>query len=137
MHKLFFLILTLVAIYSLFSALLILMRLRSILNHSQSSDDSTIQRSMAALHRRSVNARQLIGAVFYLFGFVFFFGLRYALRTAGANVPVGILVLKNFFMYFAFAANSFLIFLFLHSVQWFVCTRLQVATLRLKSTRIA
>ena len=137
MHRLFFLIQAVVSIYSLFSATVILVRLRSIMNLRQSEDVSGLQHSMAALHNRLANVRQLIGAAFYLFGFVFFFGLRFALRTPESNTPVGLLVLDNFFLYFAFAANAFVIFLILHSVQWFVFSRLQASALRLNAAHIA
>jgi hypothetical protein len=46
--------------------------------------------------------------------------------------------LRNFLMYFAFAANVFFIFLVLHSVQWFVSGRVQASVKRLngqKTTR--
>jgi hypothetical protein len=136
MHRLFFLILAVVSIYSLFSATAILVRLRSIMNQRQSEHVSGLQHSMSALHMRSANARQLIGATFYLFGFVFFLGLRFALRTPESHTPVGILVLENFFLYFAFAANAFFIFLILHSIQWFVFSRFQACALSLNARHI-
>ena len=137
MHRLFFLIQAVVSIYSLFSATVILVRLQSIMNLRQSEDVSGLQHSMAALPTRLANVRQLIGATFYLFGFVFFLGLRSALRTPESHTPVGLLVLDNFFLYFAFAAKAFFIFLVLHSVQWFVFSRLQACALRLNAAHIA
>ena len=137
MHRLFFLIQAIVSIYSLLSATGILVRLRSTMNQRQSEQLSGLQHSMAALHTRLANVRQLIGATFYLFGFVFFLGLRFALRTPESHTPVGLLVLDNFFLYFAFAANAFFIFLILHSVQWFVFSRLQACALCLNATHLA
>jgi hypothetical protein len=137
MLRLFFLTLALATIYSLFSATAILVRLRSIVNPSQSKDVAALQRSVAALHARSANVRQLILATFYLFGIVFFFGLRSALWTPDSNsTSVGMLILENFFLYFAFAANAFFIFLVLHSVQWFVSGRLQACALRMNASHI-
>jgi hypothetical protein len=126
-------ILAVVAIYSLFSATAILVRLRSIMNPRQSKDVAALQRSVAALHARSANARQLILATFYLFGIVFFFGLwsvRWAAYHSGATI------LDGFFAVFAFAVNAFFVFLVLHSVQWFVSGRLQASALRLDASHI-
>jgi hypothetical protein len=99
-----------------------------------------LQRSVAAIHVRSANVRQLILATFYLFGIVFFFGLRSALRTPDSNnTSVGMVILENFFPHFAFAANAFFIFLVLHSVQWFewfVSGRLQACALRVNASHI-
>ena len=92
---------------------------------------------MAALSARSANMRHLITASFYLFGIVFFWGLRFALWTPDSKTPVGILVLENFFLYFAFAANALFVFLILHLVQWFVSARLQACARYLATLHIA
>ena len=135
--RLSFVLLAGVAIYSLFSATAILVRLRSIMNPRQSKDLSALQRSVASLRARSNNIGQLISATFYLFGIVFFFGLRFSLYTRESNITsVEMLILENFFQYFAFAANAFFIFLSLHSVQWFVSGRLQACALRLNTSHI-
>ncbi len=128
-------ILAVIAIYSLLSATAILVRLRSIMNPRQSKDVAALQRSAASLHSRSANVRQVTLATFYLFGIVFFFGLRFSLWTPESNsISVEMLILENFFQYFAFAANAFFIFLVLHSVQWFVSGRLRACALRLNSS---
>jgi hypothetical protein len=126
MHKLFLLLLAGVSIYIVFSGAAILLRLRSLVP-VQSSESDGAQRIMAVLHYRSAKMRQLIAATFYLFGLVFFLGLRFALYTPESKSVsvVGFLVLQNFYIYFAFAANAFSIFLVLHSIQWFVSGRLQ------------
>jgi hypothetical protein len=126
-------ILAVVAIYSLFSATAILVRLRSVMNSRQSKHMAVLQRSVASLHARSYNLRQLILATFYLFGIVFFFGLWSTRWTADHSRAS---ILDGFFVYFAFAANAFLIFLVLHSVQWFVSGRLQACALRLNASHI-
>jgi hypothetical protein len=131
--RMFVPILAVVAIYSLFSAIAILVRLRSIVNPSQSKDTAALQRSVAALHARSANVRQLILATFYLFGTVFFFGLWSARWTADHSRAS---ILDGFYVYFAFAVNAFFIFLALHSVQWFVSGRLQACALRLNASHI-
>jgi hypothetical protein len=131
--RLFVPILAVVAIYSLFSATAILVRLRSIVNPNQSKDAAALQRSVAALHARSANVRQLILETFYLFGIVFFFGLWSVRWTADSSRTSS---LDGFFVYFAFAVNAFFIFLVLHSVQWFVSARLQACALRLNASHI-
>jgi len=127
LHKLFFLILVLVSIYTLYAASITLVRLRSITN----------QRSLAALQARSANTRQLVNATFYLFGFVFFLTLPGATFVSElSRTPTAMLILRNFLMHFAFAANVFFVFLVLHSLQWFVSARVYAYVLRLTSQGI-
>jgi hypothetical protein len=126
-------ILAVVAIYSLLSATMILVRLRSIVNPRQSKDVAALQRSVATLRARSANVRQLIVATFYLFGIVFFFGLWSVRSEADSSRAT---ILDGFFVFFAFAVNAFFIFLVLHSVQWFVSGRLQACALRLNASHI-
>jgi len=131
--RMFVPILAVVAIYSLLSATMILVRLRSIMNPRQSKDVAALQRSVATLRARSANVRQLIVATFYLFGIVFFFGLWSVRSEADSSRAT---ILDGFFVFFAFAVNAFFIFLVLHSVQWFVSGRLQACALRLNASRI-
>jgi hypothetical protein len=137
LHKLFFFVLFVVGVYSFFSAMKIFSGVRSLVTFDQSRDVPALQNEMAALHARSANVLHLITATFYLFGIVFFWGLRFALWTPDSKTPVGLLVLENFFLYFAFAANAFFIFLVLHSVQWFVSCRLRACALRLNTSHVA
>jgi hypothetical protein len=134
--KLFFLILILVSIYTLFSAAVIVVRLHSLRDRRQVGDVSSIQCSLAALQARSANVRQLIGATFYFFGFIYFLALPLATLTLDSKIPLEILILRNFLMYFAFAANVFFIFLVLHSVQWVVSSRVHAHALRLNAQKI-
>lgn len=131
--KLFFLVLCLVSIYTLISALVTMIRLLS--NQLQAEDSPSLQRSLAALQGRSTNLHQLLGATFYLFGFVFFLALPFATITMDSKISVDILILRNFLMYCAFAANVFFIFLVLHSVQWFVSGRVQASVKRLNGQK--
>jgi hypothetical protein len=136
LHKLFLFLLFVVGIYSLFSATKILAGVRSVMASGQSRDVSAFQNELAVLYARSANVRQLITATFYLFGIVFFWGLRFTLWTPDGKTSVFQLVLENFFLYFAFAANVFSIFFVLHSVQWFVSARLHAYAKRLTTSRI-
>jgi hypothetical protein len=125
LYRLFFLILTLVSTYTLFSATLVLTRLRSLKKRLQIMDASSCRRLLAKLEHRAMNARRLIVATFYLFGFIFFLKLPFATVTLGdSHVPLGNIIWENFVAYFMFAANVYLILLILHSVQWFVSSRI-------------
>ena len=123
-QKLFLLILCVVGVYSLVSAIVVMARLRAMTIVAQKEDTPSIQRAMAALHKRCSNVRQLIRATFYLFGFVLFLGLQGAYFVLGlSSIPIVSIIIENFVLYFAFAANVFLVFLILHLVQWFVSDR--------------
>jgi hypothetical protein len=135
--QLFSLILSLVSIYTLFSAAVIVVRLRSLTNQRQIESVSSLQHSLTGLRARSANVRQLVSATFYLFGFIFFWILPFAVRTADSKRPLMTLILENFFLYFAFATNVFFIFLVLHSVQWFVASRVHANAQRLNAKNIA
>ena len=77
LHKLFFIFLFAVAVYSLFSAAQILAGVRSLMAFGQSRDVPALQNDVAALYARSANVRHLITATFYLFGIVFFLGVTF------------------------------------------------------------
>jgi hypothetical protein len=64
--KVFFLILSLVSVCTLFSAFAAVVRLRSLTNRRKAVDTCSLQHSVAALRIRAENMRQLVGATFYL-----------------------------------------------------------------------
>lgn len=128
LQLLFCLILCLVSVYSLSSATVIIVRLRSLANRCQIEDIPSLQRSLAVLSVRSTNLHQLIGATFYLFGFIFFLTLPFAFITlADTSTPGWMYILENLGFNFAFAASVFLVFLVLHLVQWFVSARVRAS----------
>lgn len=134
--KLFLLILAVVGIHTLYLATIILVRLRSLTNHVK--DDSSVRRLVAALQNRSANMRQLITAAFYLFGLAFFIALPSAFSLlALTKIPGVTLILENLQVHFAVAANAFFVFLVLHSIQWFVSSRVYAYALRLNPQDIA
>jgi hypothetical protein len=133
--RLFLLILALVTVYTLASSAVIMGRLRSLTRRHRVEDLPISERPLDVLLTRTANLRQLITATFYLFGIVFFFVLRFVEATPENKVPVGALILENFFLYFAFAANVFFVFLVLHSVQWAVSSRIRTHALRLGVSR--
>lgn len=125
LQHLFFVILTAISIYCLFSATIVVLRLRSMASLNSNPYSVSSSRSLASLHARCANIRLLIGVAFWFFGFSFFLGLQEAPHTLGhGGATVGAEILGNFVLYFAFAANVFFIFLVLHLLHWFVRSRL-------------
>lgn len=128
LQLLFCLILGLVSVYSLSSATVIIVRLRSLANHRQIEDIPSLQRSLAVLSARSTNLHQLVSATFYLFGFIFFLTLPFAFVTlANSSTPGWKYIFENLGFNFAFAACVFFVFLVLHLVQWFVSARVRAS----------
>ena len=125
---LFCLILTLVVIYTLFSSTFIVLRLRSL---RAIQDGISLRKSFVLLKHRSTNLRQLIVAVSYLFGLVFFLQIQFAFLTTENGRPIDLMVFDNFRAEFRFAAVIFLVFFLIHSVQWFVSFRIRKAMLQL------
>ena len=135
--RLFFLVLALVSFYTLFSAAVTMVRLRSLSDKRHVEDESSLHRSLAALDARSTNLRQLVGATFFLFGIVFFLKLPFILVTPESNTPVYVLVFDNLQRFFAVAYNAFLVFMVLHCIQWFVSGRVHATAMRLNTKNIA
>jgi hypothetical protein len=129
--RLFVLLLVLVCAYTVYFASVVLVRLRSIRKRHTLQNDASVRQSLALLNHRSVNLQQIVLGIFYLFGITFFTLIQSAYWTPENHRPVGIMVLENFSVYFRFAAVIFLVFLVLHSVQWFVSGRIRTAALRL------
>jgi hypothetical protein len=136
--RLFFLILTLVAVYTMFSASFVVVRLRSLTNQHNVMDASSLRCSLAALRDRAENIRQMVGATFYFYGFIFFLTLPRATVTLDySRTPLLALILRNFLVDFAFAANIFSVFVVLYSVQWFVSSRVNACAIHLNAQDIA
>jgi hypothetical protein len=135
-QKLLFLVVCLVSIYSIFSAAVVMGRLRTITSQPLNEDIPSFQRAVAALHKRCTNVQQLMSATFYLFGFVLFIGFQWAYFTAETSrTPLEWHILENFVPCFAFAANVFLVFFLIHCVQWFVSGRVDACASRLTDQR--
>ncbi len=75
----------------------------------------------------------MITAMFRLFGVAFFTQIQGAYWTPEHNRPVGLMMLENFTVDFSFAAVISVVFLILHSVPWFVSSRIGKTSLRLNS----
>jgi hypothetical protein len=126
--RFFSLLLLLVCAYTTYFASVALMRLRSL---RTMRTDNSLQNTLGLLNHRSANLRGIITATSYLFGLTFFLQIQNAFWTPENSRPVGLMVLENFRDDFRFAAAVFVVFLVLHSVQWFVSTRIRTATGRL------
>jgi hypothetical protein len=124
LFRLFLLLLLLVCIYTTYFASFALLRLRSL---RAVRTDNSVQNDLAQLNYRSANLRQIITAMSYLFGLSFFLQIQNAYWTPENNRPVGPMVLGNFRDDFRVAAAISLAFLVLHSVQWFVSSRIRKA----------
>ncbi|HXN98182.1 MAG TPA: hypothetical protein VN881_03865 [Candidatus Acidoferrales bacterium] len=115
-------------VYTLCFGAFVKVRLRSL---RKVHDDNPVPQSLARLKYRSANLQQLTLAMFYCFGFTFWFQIQAAFFTPENNRPVGLMVLENFSIYFSFAAFISLVFLALHLVQWFVSGSIRRAAVQL------
>jgi hypothetical protein len=114
LERLSFLALCILGAYSLFLAVTVV-RFRN---------TAPVQDKLVRIRKRVRNLQQATVAAFYLFGFVLFAGFQFAYLTIElSSTPVGLLVVRNFQIHFAFAGNVFLILLIFHFVQWFVANR--------------
>jgi len=133
--KLFCLVLVIVCIRTLISALTTLVGLRAFTTSRKAADESRVHPCLATLCLRVENMRQLLSATVYLFVFIFCWILPWVMVTLdNSKTPGGILVMRHFFIDIAFAANVFLAFLVLHSVQWFVSSRVNTINLSAKTS---
>jgi hypothetical protein len=134
LQRLFVLTLGAVVVYSVRTSIMVLIRLRSLGNLTSNGDGASAERSMATLYIFCENLQQVSVATFYFFGAVLFVGLQTIGRTLGDGpASAGTLVLANFILDCAFAANVFFLFLLLHLVQWFVRHRLNSYSKRLNA----
>jgi hypothetical protein len=124
-EKLFFLSLCIVGAYFLFSAAAALFQLGSRSRNLQAAAASAHVR-LSALQKQTVRFEQVLGAAFYLFGLLLFLDLQRAYITVDeSRTPVGWLIVMNFAIQFAYAANVFFVFLILFIVKWFVSGRVK------------
>ena len=119
LYKLYWLLLSLVSFYTLFSAASIVRRF-PISNHRNDSTES----SRIPLEARITNLRQIIAAMSFAFGALFFWALPGAFNTISDGRDWNLTeIIGAFRVHFAFAANVFLVLLLLHCVQWIVSRR--------------
>jgi hypothetical protein len=131
--KLYLLFLLAVSFYILLSSVSTMIRLRALKNPSKIEDVSSVQGSLKVLEAKSENARQTLGAAFYLFGLIFCWSFPFAIRTENGYRSFLTPALHDFFLYFALAQRAFFIFVILHSAQWFVSRQTHKSSQRLNA----
>jgi hypothetical protein len=123
LQQLIFGVLVVVSMYSFFSAVRVLLRLRSI-RELPGGDRSVIRQSLASLSNRCTNLQQLITSMFYLFGIVLFIALqRVGVFVGDGNFSPASVILGQFIVDCAFASNVFAVLLVLQLLQWFASSR--------------
>jgi len=134
----FLVLLCAIGIYCLFAILRTALRLHGIEKQDPNERLIPIEDVLAPLYRSLANTRQLIGATFYLFGFVFFLLLPNIQNTLEARGTASELkqILGGFQICCEFAANVFLIFLVLHLAEWLVYIRLNQCAKRLNGGHV-
>ena len=124
LYRAFWLVVSVVGVYTLVYGGTVLFRLRSINPHDE--DASSLRRSLPMYQDRLRNVRQLVAFMLYLLGFVFFLQLPSDLYGNSLHMMA---ILGALFINCAFAAYIFFVLLIVHSAQWFVSSRIH-ATLR-------
>jgi len=121
--------------FALFIILRTALRLHAIRKQDPHEHLIPIEDVLAPLYRSLANTRQLIGATFYLFGFVFFLLLPNIQNTLEARSTAEELkqILGGFQICCEFAANVFFIFFVLHVAEWIVYMMLNRSSKRLNS----
>jgi hypothetical protein len=116
-------------IYSLRSAVLTFMRLRSLRAVDSVGGLDVAKTSTLILQKHWVRIGQVTAAMFYVFGLVLFLVLQTVAMIVGDMGPASATnqVLRNFVESCAFAANVFFGFLLLHVVQWVVSSRISAS----------
>jgi len=124
--RIYLFILSLTSLWILFSLLGCLLRLRSFRRPPASCSPESIPSRLAALQARLSSARRLLVFAFLLFGFCFLIEISQAFIVFGdSNKPPILIVLRQLEVCLASGADVFLVFLLLHSLQWFVSARLE------------
>ena len=131
--RFFIVLLCAIGVYCLFAILRTALRLHAIEKQNLNERMILIEDALAPLYRSLANTRQVIGATFYLFGFVLFFVLPNVENTLGARSTAAELkqILGSFVLCCEFAQNVFFIFLVLHVAQWLVYIMLNRCSKRL------
>ena len=132
-EQLLFLALCVLGVYFLFSVMMALTWPRKSSPHLRARSLPT-RAHLSALQKRTAIFEKLLLAAFYLFGLALFVGLQQAyLDLHDDKTPVVWLVVQNFAVQFAYAANVFFVFLVLHLAKWFVEGRVSAYSTMLKT----
>jgi hypothetical protein len=113
LYRLYWLLLSIASLYVLFSAV-------SLVRHHRGPH----RNGSLPGARQITTLRQLIAAMFFAFGALFFWHLPGAFETSGDGRGIPLTqIIGSFRLHFNFAANVFIVFLLLHCLQWFVSRR--------------
>lgn len=127
-YRAFWLLLSTVSTYMLFSIAGIWLRLRSRRIQGEGESISSFRGSLVDLEHRLRNVRQSVGAACYLFGLFFFIQFpRDIWMTETGRLSLIMAILRTLSLNLAFGANVFFVLLVLHSAQWFVSARVSAA----------
>jgi hypothetical protein len=123
--RIFFAVLIFVGAYTLFSASVVLGRLRSLTIQRPPEDSCALEHSLSDLEVRLANTRELLGATFYLFALILMLVIWGAYNTYHTVGTPAAFILNNLEPYIPFAVDVFLVLLALHCLQWFVFHRVR------------
>ena len=132
---LFILFLILVTIYVLDRSVGALRKLRALSRAvSYEASSSKVVKELIVLGDSLAAVRQVLLFASYVFGCVLFLLLAISLNSVATSgrLTSGVIV-QNFWMDFALAADVFLVFTFLHAFQWIISTCIDRAIRRASS----
>jgi hypothetical protein len=124
--RLFILFLCVTSVYALIVLAHILFRLRSLKWPRSAETAKDLRSPLAAMNDRLNNLRQLLVFAFYLFSLCFLLQIPAAFSVlVDSNVPTLSIIFTQLGTYIAYATDVFFVFLLLHSLQWFVSSRVK------------
>jgi len=130
----FYLVLLLTTLYCLFSETRVMIRLRSLRRLSPPQHLGLRELSLSDARDLIANVQHVIGAAFYLFGFVLFSNLQQIGNFADSSkASMDGRIFQNFVFHCFLAESAFFIFLCLHLSQWFVSGRVNACARRLNA----
>jgi len=120
LSRAFCVVLLLTSVYCLYSAARAMLRLNSL----RSLSPANPQTALESVRDSMTNMRRVIDATFYVFGIVLFSNLQ----TIGdvvvnSKTPLSYYILHNFLFQCFLAQKVFVVFLALHTIQWYLTRR--------------
>jgi hypothetical protein len=114
------------SIYIIISLTQMLFVLRAFGRSSQEGSPEGIRPALAALQKRLANIRQILLFTILLFVLCFLLQIPAAfIVLSDSKVPVLSIIFMQLGTYIGYATDIILVFLLLHSLQWFVSVRVQ------------
>jgi hypothetical protein len=127
-NRLFLLFFCGVSLYTLWVSFRVVLELRAFKKERASSDANVRGLSLNNLRKRLGNLRQLHLFTLYLLWLCIVINIPTAFSVLGHynTFPIG-LMLENLAFLFYYYAPTFLVFVFLHSLQWLVSARVEAS----------